>query len=196
MRIIAILFVFILSPQVSAKTLHAIFAGGCFWCVEADFDKLPGVLQTVSGYDGGTTKDPDYKTVSSGTTQYKEVVKISYDSQKVSYKALLNYFFRHIDPFDSQGQFCDKGRQYTSAVFYLNPEQKKLAQQVKQEFELKFKKKIATQILPSTKFYEAESYHQNYHNKNPLRYRFYRYRCNRDNRIKEIYGSHPSAATS
>ncbi len=173
------------SPAFSAT---AIFAGGCFWCVESDFDKVPGVTQTISGYDGGTIKNPTYPLVSSGRTNYAEVVKVVYDEKKVNYKTLVNYFFTHIDPLVKDKQFCDTGHQYRSAIFYLNDKQKKIAEEVKSSLSKIFKgKTIYTEISPSTTFYPAEGYHQNYYKKNPYRYQYYRYRCGRDKRVKEVW---------
>ncbi|MCR9191372.1 MAG: peptide-methionine (S)-S-oxide reductase MsrA [Gammaproteobacteria bacterium] len=182
----AFFLLMLLSQPLAAKTAEAIFAGGCFWCVEADFDKVPGVLKTTSGYDGGTTPDPDYQTVSSGKTQYVESVRVSYDADKVTYQQLLHYYWRHIDPTAKEGQFCDHGRQYRSVVFFLNEAQKQAALATKAVLEKQFPN-VYTDILASTHFYPAEAYHQNYYQKNPLRYKFYRYRCGRDARIKELW---------
>jgi len=182
------LTVIILLPIHSySKTETAIFAGGCFWCVESDFDKIPGVISTESGYDGGTSNDPSYKTVSAGKTNYAESVKITFDSDKVSYAYLVNYFWHHIDPTVSNAQFCDHGKQYRSAIFYENESQKIIALKsldiVKKEL-----KTIYTQITTSTKFYPAEEYHQDYYKKNPLRYKYYRWNCGRDKRVDDIWG--------
>ena len=169
-----------------AQTKEAIFAGGCFWCVEADFDKLPGVVSTISGYDGGQSPNPTYEQVSSGSTNYAESVKVIYDPKKISYPQLLEYFWHHIDPTVKDAQFCDHGRQYRTAIFYLNPEQKQQAlaslQKIKQQLPI-----VYTDIVPSTQFYPAEEYHQNYYKKNPVRYKYYRFTCGRDARIKEIW---------
>lgn len=169
-----------------AKTAEAIFAGGCFWCVEADFDKVPGVLETVSGYDGGSESNPTYELVSSGRTHYVESVRVIYDSSLVTYQQLLMYYWHHIDPTVKEAQFCDQGRQYRSVIFYLNEEQKKEALESKLALEKQFPV-IYTDIIPSTRFYEAETYHQNYYQKNPLRYKYYRYQCGRDKRVWEVW---------
>lgn len=166
----------------------AIFAGGCFWCLEADFDKLPGVQQTISGYDGGSVKDPSYELVSSGTTQYVESVKVIYDEKKVSYTTLINYFFHHIDPLTADGQFCDHGKQYRSVIFYTDDKQKQAALSTLNNVKAHFKDStVYTDVEPSTTFYPAETYHQGYYKKNPLRYRYYRYRCGRDARVKAVW---------
>ena len=163
-----------------------IFAGGCFWCLQADFDKVPGVLSTVAGYDGGQAPNPTYKAVSSGKTNYAEAVKVTYDDSQISYPDLLNIFWRNIDPSVENQQFCDKGRQYRSAIFYLNDEQKKQAfsslAKVKKLFP-----QVYTQVLPSTQFYVAEAYHQEYYKKNPVRYKYYRWSCGRDKRLQKIW---------
>lgn len=166
----------------------AIFAGGCFWCMQSDFDKVKGVVKTIAGYDGGNRPHPTYRLVSSGTTNYVESVKVIFDPTKVSYASLVDYFFHHIDPFDKNGQFCDKGKQYRSVIFYDNQKQKEVAKNSLKNIQAYFKdKKIYTEILPSTQFYPAENYHQSYYKKNPLRYEFYRYTCGRDRRVKAIW---------
>lgn len=174
----------------SPQTATAIFAGGCFWCVEADFDKRDGVISTTSGYDGGTTPDPTYEQVSSGGTAYAEAVKIVYDPQKVTYPQLLDYFWRHIDPVDARGQFCDRGLQYRSAIFYEDEEQKRQALESKGLLEQsgRFNKPIATAIVPSTRFYPAEDYHQDFYKKDPVRYSTYRSGCGRDQRVRALWG--------
>ncbi|MBA3536093.1 MAG: peptide-methionine (S)-S-oxide reductase MsrA [Tatlockia sp.] len=174
------------AQPISAKIAEAIFAGGCFWCVEADFDKVPGVLQTISGYDGGSEPNPTYELVSSGKTQYVESLRVIFDSSKVSYQQLLDYYWHHIDPTVKDAQFCDKGRQYRSVIFYLDEEQKKAASAAKLALEKQLPI-IYTDIIPSTHFYQAEAYHQNYYQKNPLRYKYYRHQCGRDKRIGELW---------
>lgn len=168
----------------------AIFAGGCFWCVEADFDKIPGVIDTTSGFTGGHVKDPSYEQVSNGGTGHAESVRITYDPGKVSYKELLDYFWHNIDPTTANAQFCDHGSQYRSAIFYLNEEQHKLAEQSKNKLEKTkpFSAYIVTQIVPASTFYPAEDYHQNFHETHELKYKFYRYRCGRDDRLEELWG--------
>ncbi len=170
-----------------AKTEEAIFAGGCFWCLEADFDKLPGVISTESGFDGGTQKDPTYHTVSSGQTDYAEAVRVVFDPNKISYEGLVNYFWYHIDPTVKDAQFCDYGRQYRTAIFYLNTAQKTIAEKSKAKVQKKFET-VYTEIVPSTHFYPAEAYHQNYYLNHPVQYKYYRYRCGRDARVKSLWG--------
>lgn len=166
----------------------AIFAGGCFWCVEDVFEKMPGILSVVSGYTGGSLKDPTYEAVSNGGTGHYEAVQVTFDPSKVSYKDLLPIFWHNIDPFDPLGQFCDKGNSYKAVIFYSNDTQKKLAEASKSELEQRFQKPIVTQIIAASTFYPAEDYHQDYASKNPLRYSFYRGRCGRDERLQEIWG--------
>ena len=154
----------------------ATFAGGCFWCVESDFDKVPGVVRTISGYTGGLLKSPTYKQVSAGGTGHREAVQIFYDSKKVSYEKLLDIFWRSVDPTDAGGQFCDRGRSYETAIFANSPAQRRLAEASKQKLEKSgvLKKPIVTPIETAGAFYPAEDYHQDYYKKNPLRYKFYR----------------------
>ena len=168
----------------------ATFAGGCFWCVESDFDKVPGVVKTISGFTGGHTKNPTYKEVSAGGTGHAESVEIIFDPKQVSYKKLLDVFWHSIDPTTPDREFCDTGNQYRTAIFYHNAEQKRLAEESKVELEKSkpFKAPIVTQIVQATEFYPAEEYHQNFHQKNPLRYKFYRYTCGRDQRVEELWG--------
>lgn len=168
----------------------AVFAGGCFWCTESDFDKVPGVLSTVSGYTGGTEANPTYKQVSSGKTGHIEAVRIEYDPKATDYAKLLDVYWHSIDPVAVNRQFCDPGPQYRSAIFYQNDEQKMAAAEYKSMLQNsgQFKQDIATEILPASDFYPAEEYHQNYHNVNPIRYKFYRSRCGRDQRLEEVWG--------
>ncbi|MCE3045150.1 MULTISPECIES: peptide-methionine (S)-S-oxide reductase MsrA [Legionella] len=187
-KLICFIFLIGSSMSVFAKPAEAIFAGGCFWFMEADFYQQKGVLATVTGFDGGTTPEPTYDDVTAGRTNYTEAVRIIYNPDQISYKQLLDYFWRHIDPTTKDAQFCERGRQYRAAIFYLNDNQKRIALQSKKELEKKFPK-IYTEILPSTTFYAAEDYHQNYSQKNPLRYRYYRYRCGRDSRLEEVWGN-------
>lgn len=167
-----------------------IVAGGCFWCVEADFDKVKGVVQTESGYAGGFVANPTYKQVTKGGTGHYEVVRIKYDPKIVSFKELVHYFFRTIDPTDPNGQFCDKGASYRSAVFVYNDKQTSI---VREEIEAIDKsrvldRKVVSMIISGSEFYPAERYHQNYYKKNPLRYRYYRSSCGRDKRVKKLWG--------
>lgn len=166
----------------------AVFAGGCFWCVEADFEKVEGVKEAISGFTGGKIPNPTYKGNHKG---HYEAVKVIYDEKVVTYKELVDYFWRHIDPFDDKGQFCDKGESYLSAIFVATPEQKAIAQASREGVEKRFpKQKVITPILPTSTFYPIkgdESYHQDYYKKNPWRYKFYRYNCGRDQRTAEIW---------
>lgn len=173
-----------MNPAFSQRE-EAIFAGGCFWCLEADFEKLPGVLSAESGYDGGTIKKPNYLSVSSGKTDYAESVRVVFDNKVINYQALVQYFWNHIDPTVKNKQFCDVGPQYRTAIFYLNHQQKKIALASKQGLEKKLTH-VFTEIAPSTQFYVAEAYHQDYAKKNPWRYKYYRYTCGRDQRLKEV----------
>lgn len=167
----------------------AIFAGGCFWCVEADFEKLTGVTMAESGYTGGHLKNPTYEQVSHDDTGHAEAVRVTYNPKQVSYEKLLDYFWRHIDPTVKNRQFCDVGNQYRSAIFYQDESQKTIAEASKAKLEQS--KKLAhiyTEIVPAGLFYLAEDYHQDYYKKNPVRYKFYRNSCGRDARVKEIWG--------
>jgi peptide-methionine (S)-S-oxide reductase len=172
----------------------ATFAGGCFWCMEPPYDEIPGVISTISGYTGGTTKNPTYEQVSAGTTGHAEAVEISYDPNKVSYEKLLEVFWRNIDPLTANAQFCDHGSQYRSAIFYHDESQKKLAEKSKQAVQQRFKQTVVTEIVPAREFYPAEDYHQDYYKKNPIRYKVYRYSCGRDQRLQELWGSSKSDA--
>ena len=181
------------SPQEDGKAARletATFAGGCFWCMEAPFDKLPGVVSVTAGYTGGQVKNPTYEQVSAGTTGHAESVRIVYEPQKIGYKQLLDIFWHNIDPTVKNRQFCDVGNQYRSAIFYHTDEQYRLAEESKKELEdnKPFKGPIVTDIVPASEFYPAEEYHQHYYKKNPLRYRYYRYGCGRDQRLKELWG--------
>jgi peptide-methionine (S)-S-oxide reductase len=173
----------------AAQQAAAVFAGGCFWCMEPAFDKVPGVISTTAGYTGGAAADATYKKVSSGTTTHFESVRVVYDPDKVSYGQLLQVFWHNIDPYDPTGQFCDKGRQYRAAIFVGNEAEKTLAEQSKKELEQSGAKPVATEILAASPFYPAEEYHQDYYRKNPLRYRFYRATCGRDSRLSEVWGA-------
>ncbi len=172
----------------AASSAQAVFAGGCFWCTESDFDKIPGVLSTTSGYTGGKLRNPTYKQVSAGGTGHIEAVRVTYDPARVSYATLAARFIRTVDPLDSGGSFCDRGRSYQSAFFVATPAQRQIAQTIKTRTQASLKKPVATLILPASTFYPAETYHQDYYKKNPVRYRFYRLNCGRDRRLKEIWG--------
>jgi peptide-methionine (S)-S-oxide reductase len=173
-----------------AKRLStAVFAGGCFWCVEADFDKVDGVVSTVSGYTGGTVVNPTYKQVSYEKTGHYEAVKVTYDPDKVSYDTLVDYYFHHIDPTDATGQFCDKGDSYRSAVFVSNADQREVAEAEIDMINASgvLGTPVVTQILDASTFWPAEDYHQDYYKKNPLKYRYYRTACGRDARVKKVW---------
>jgi peptide-methionine (S)-S-oxide reductase len=176
-------------PQATAK---ATFAGGCFWCVEADFDKVEGVISTTSGYTGGRSVNPSYEEVSRGGTGHAEAVEIVYDPAKVSYEKLLEVFWHNIDPLAKDRQFCDHGDQYRSAIFYHGQEQRALAEASKAQVATRFKQPIQTEIVAAEPFYKAEEYHQDYYKKNPIRYRFYRFNCGRDARLEELWGKNES----
>jgi len=167
----------------------ATFAGGCFWCLEAAFDKVDGVTKTISGYTGGKKETANYKKVSAGSTGHYEAVQVTYDPKKISYEKLLEVFWENVDPLDGKGQFCDKGTQYLSAIFYKDETEKTLAMQSLNKLQKnKFKnQKIATEILPATEYYDAEKYHQDYHKKNPIRYKLYSTGCGRARRLKEVW---------
>ena len=168
----------------------AILAGGCFWCVESDFDKVPGVVETVSGYIGGKKENPTYRQVASGQTKHIEAVRIKYDPKKISYEKILYYFWRSVDPTDDGGQFCDRGYSYKTAVFAVDEKQLEQAKASKSELQSSniLRKPIVTEIRKAGTFYEAESYHQDFYTKNPIRYATYRYGCRRDARVKQLWG--------
>ena len=169
----------------------ATFAGGCFWCMEHPFDEIPGVVSVTSGYTGGQKKNPTYEEVSAGGTGHAESVQVVYDPARVTYEKLLNVFWHNIDPTAKDRQFCDSGRQYRSAIFYHNEEQHRLAMQSKSLLEKNktFKEPVVTEIVQATGFYPAEDYHQHYYKNNPIRYKYYRFRCGRDQRLKELWGT-------
>ncbi len=167
----------------------AIFAGGCFWCMEPPFDKLPGVISTTSGFTGGKKVNPTYRQVVEGDTGHAEAVQVVYDPTKVTYEKLLEVFWHNVDPFDAGGQFCDRGDSYRTGIFVRDEAQLRLAQASKQQVEAKLKKPVVTEIVLATKFYPAEDYHQDYYVKNPVRYKFYRQNCGRDDRLRQVWGA-------
>lgn len=177
-------------------TEKAIFAGGCFWCVESDFDHVPGVLSTVSGYIGGNTDKPTYKNHSAG--KHREAVEISYDPGKVSYEQLLEVFWRSVNPTDEGGQFCDRGHSYTTAIYTLDDTQDSLAKASKEKLQESspLKARVITSIENATEFWPAEGYHQDYYNKNPIRYKYYRTSCGRDKQVKSLWGDEAHAGIS
>ncbi|MFQ5991555.1 MAG: peptide-methionine (S)-S-oxide reductase MsrA [Nitrospiraceae bacterium] len=168
----------------------ATFAGGCFWCMEPPYDKLEGVVSTTSGYTGGHKLNPTYEEVSAGGTGHAEAVEVLYDPGRISYEHLLKVFWRNIDPTVSDRQFCDKGDQYRPAIYHHTPEQRRLAEQSRMALEKSkpFPQPILTEIAEANDFYPAEEYHQNFYMKNPLRYKFYRYHCGRDQRLEDLWG--------
>jgi peptide-methionine (S)-S-oxide reductase len=174
-----------------AATAKATFAGGCFWCMEEAFDKVPGVIATTSGYMGGQTKNPTYEQITTGRTGHAEVVQVEYDPAKVTYDKLLDAFWRNIDPTQKDAQFCDHGSQYRSAVFYHNDEQRRAVEASRTALagNKPFKGEIVTQIAKADVFYPAEGYHQDYYQKNRVRYQFYKSGCGREARLKELWGS-------
>ncbi|MGQ7248184.1 peptide-methionine (S)-S-oxide reductase MsrA [Halomonas sp. V046] len=172
----------------SADTSKAVFGGGCFWCVEEAFDKLDGVIETTSGYTGGDTDAPTYESVSAGGTGHVEVVEVAYDTDKLDYSDLLYVYWRNIDPFAVNRQFCDEGSPYRSALFPMNDDERALAESAKAELAERFGESIATEINNFDTFYAAEDYHQDYYSKNPVRYNFYKNACGRPDRLEEIWG--------
>ena len=188
----------ILAASTSSKALAAsdddlataTFAGGCFWCVESDFDKVPGVVETISGYTGGTVDNPTYKQVTKGGTGHREAVQIRYDPKQVSYDRLLHIFWRSVDPTDGGGQFCDRGESYQTAIFVGNDEERRLAEASKEALEqsMVLDTPVVTPIELAGEFYPAEDYHQDYYTKSPIPYRFYRFSCGRDSRVQQVWG--------
>ncbi len=177
-------------PQPGPGQAVAIFAGGCFWCTEADFDKVPGVLSTTSGYTGGSVANPSYEQVSTGGTGHAEAVQVVYDPSKVSYEKLLAYYWRHVDPTVRNRQFCDVGEQYRTAIFVNNEQERKLAEASKEKVAAELKQPIYTQVAQTGPFYKAEEYHQDFYQKNPTKYKFYRWNCGRDQRLEQLWGAH------
>lgn len=179
------------TPPAPANQATATFAGGCFWCMEPPFEALNGVRSVTSGYTGGHTANPTYEEVSAGGTGHAEAVQIVYDPSVISYDALLDVFWHNIDPLTPNAQFCDHGDQYRSAIFYHDDTQRRLAEASKQRIEQskRFDQPIVTQIVAASEFYPAEEYHQKYHSKNPVRYKYYRWRCGRDQRLRALWGS-------
>jgi peptide-methionine (S)-S-oxide reductase len=168
----------------------AVFAGGCFWCMEEVFENVSGVVSVVSGYMGGQLANPSYEQVSAGGTGHAESVEVLYDPAKVTYVKLLDVFWKNVDPLTPNAQFCDQGSQYRSAIFYLDDEQKRLAEESKQAIEQakRFQLPIATQIVKASQFYPAEGYHQDFYKKNPFRYKFYKFNCGRAQRLEDLWG--------
>lgn len=177
----------------STAKAEAIFAGGCFWCMEEVFEKVPGVLDVVSGYTGGNTPNPDYQSVGQGNTGHAEAVRITYDTSKINYGQLLQIFWKNVDPTVKDRQFCDSGSQYRSAIFYLNPEQKAEAEKSKSDLLATGKfKQVYTTVEAAKPFYVAEDFHQDYYKLNPMRYKTYKLSCGRPNRLNELWGPQQS----
>jgi peptide-methionine (S)-S-oxide reductase len=179
----------IAQSQTAAKTETATFAGGCFWCTEADFDKVPGVISTTSGFIGGKVANPSYQQVTTGTTGHTEAVEIVFDPAKVSYEKLLDVFWRNHDPLAKDRQFCDRGDMYRPGIFYHSEVQRTLAEATKQKVQARFAPRLVqTEITKATAFYKAEDYHQDFHEKSPVRYKLYRFNCGREQRLEELWG--------
>jgi len=178
------------APPPAAGHAVAIFAGGCFWCMEPPFDAVPGVVSTTSGYTGGSVARPTYEQVGSGRTGHREAVRVEYDPKQVTYAKLLEVFWHNVDPTDDGGQFCDRGEQYTTAIFVSDEEQRKVAEASKRELEESgvLGERVVTPILAADPFYPAEEYHQDYYEKNPIRYRYYRSGCGRDRVLERLWG--------
>jgi peptide-methionine (S)-S-oxide reductase len=176
------------SLQAAPTRAQAVFAGGCFWCIEADLDRIPGVIATVSGYAGGARAHATYAQVSAGGTGHLEAVRVTYDPARISFEALLSRFFRTIDPTDPGGQFCDRGDQYRSAVFVANAAERRAALAEVARAQARLRRPVHTRVLPVSSFYSAEASHQDYHRRNPVRYRFYRLTCGRDRRLAQLWG--------
>jgi len=177
-----------LLPKPGPGQAVATFAGGCFWCTESDFDHVPGVISTTSGYTGGHVANPTYEQVSAGGTGHAESVQVIYGPGKVSYQQLLTYFWHHVDPTVKDRQFCDVGHQYRTAIFVHNDEERKLAEASKKQVEADLKKPVYTEIAAAGPFYPAEEYHQDFYLKNPTKYKFYRWNCGRDQRLEQVWG--------
>jgi peptide-methionine (S)-S-oxide reductase len=175
------------APAAKAKRATAVFAGGCFWCTESDFDKVPGVLETTSGYSGGKLERPSYKQVSAGGTGHIEAVRVTYDPSKVSYAQLVQRFLPTVDVLDGGGQFCDRGAHYRSAIFVANAGERAAATAALRAAGARLKKPVATTVLPAATFWPAEDYHQDYYKKNPVRYKYYRWNCGRDQRLAALW---------
>lgn len=186
---IVLLFYFNVNNLHSAELKKLVMGGGCFWCMEPPFEKEPGVISVVSGYTGGKKANPSYEEVSSGISGHREVVEVTYDAQKISLSRLLSIYWENVDPLDSYGQFCDKGDQYKSALYYADETERNeiLKSKAQAESKLKIKSAIVTEVISRSAFYPAENYHQDYYKKNPVRYKFYRFNCGRDKRLEQLW---------
>jgi peptide-methionine (S)-S-oxide reductase len=195
LRLGALALVFIGGSAQADERATATFAGGCFWCMQPPFDRLAGVESTTVGYTGGHTKNPTYEEVSAGVTGHTESIQVTYDPKKITYAQLLDVFWHNVDPLTPNAQFCDHGAQYRTAIFFHNEEQKRVAEQSKKDLDTsgRFQQPIVTEIVPASEFYAAEEYHQAYYRKNSVRYKYYRYRCGRDQRLEEVWGSESPA---
>jgi peptide-methionine (S)-S-oxide reductase len=182
------------AEPLASPNQKAVFAGGCFWCEETAFEGKPGVISVVSGYAGGSKVNPTYEEVSAGGTGHAESVQVTFDPKKISYEQLLKIFWHNADPTDAEGQFCDRGNQYRSEIFYSSASQKQLAEKSKQDVMKQLHQSIVTEIVPLKAFYPAEEYHQDYYKKNPVNYKSYRFGCGRDRRLEELWG--PPTASS
>lgn len=175
-------------PDLPQGAEQAIFASGCFWCTEADFEKLDGVIEVISGFTGGPEADPSYQDVVYGRTGHAEAARVIYDPQQIGYDQLLYHYWRNVDPFDGEGQFCDRGASYAPFIFPMNEEQRQAAQASLSEVQARFDRDIAVAIEPAGAFWPAEDYHQDYADENPIRYQRYRFGCGRDQRLSDIWG--------
>ncbi|PCF94464.1 peptide-methionine (S)-S-oxide reductase MsrA [Vreelandella nigrificans] len=184
-----------IQPNQTQSNAVATFAGGCFWCMEPPYDRQTGVISTRSGYTGGERENPTYQEIGRGDTGHAQAVEVIFNPEELSYAQLLEIFWYNVDPFAVDQQFCDVGTQYRSAIFYHDDKQRELAEATKAEIEQRFDREVATQIMPASEFWEAEEYHQAYYQKNPLRYRFYRHSCGRDNRLEEVWGEQAGGPT-
>jgi len=187
---LAVLLAVASAPAAAQERARAVFAGGCFWCIEADFDKIEGVLETTSGYTGGDVADPSYEQVVAGGTGHREALEVTYDPSVVGYDELLTAFWHSVDPTDDGGQFCDRGFSYTTAIFAMDDAQRRAAEASKERVadDLAVEASIVTPIVEAGEFYSAEDYHQNYYEKKPARYKFYRWSCGRNDRVREVWG--------
>ena len=188
--LLAAVLVFVGAPALAQERAEAIFAGGCFWCIEADFDQIEGVLETVSGYTGGDVEEPTYREVVAGGTGHREALRVVYDPEVVSYDELLTAFWHSVDPTDDGGQFCDRGFSYTTAIYVMSEAQRAAAEASKARVraDLAVDAAIETPIVDAGEFWRAEEYHQNYYKKNPARYKFYRWNCGRNARVRAVWG--------
>ncbi len=191
--VISVLAVWLAAPLAAVtpqRSPHGVatFAGGCFWCMEGPFEKLPGVLSVTSGYTGGRAPQPTYEQVGSGTTGHAEAVQVVFDRQRVTYEQLLEVYWRNVDPLSANGQFCDRGSQYRAAVFFHDEAQRRAAEASKTRVQQRFLEKVVTEVVPASTFYPAEEYHQDYYRRNPERYQRYRTGCGRDRRLRELWG--------